>query len=360
MASHWLRHDVEDPPSTFVEHADVVIVGAGMTGVFAAHSLRERGYKGTVLLLDGRGVARGASGRNGGHLWPSTSFLEQDCARRVLALIQRLGIDCELNVAGSVALEERAGAPWDRSRLEKEIPQLSSQFQSGTLEPHGATLNPHLLLQALLRNTPDILFARTEVRAVRSTAAGAEVEHTKGVVRCHKVLIATNAWAPRLLPRLPITPVRGQCAHFETGVPLKRCVAVGEGKTEYIVPTASGMVFGGLRRFGSDAEVGVADDSTISSSISQAFPRMYREFFTDKASVVREWTGIMGFSSDGQPFVGECAPHIFCAAGFTGHGMPTCPVAADAVAALMLGKPEGAQIPPAWNVARLAKKQSKL
>src|SRR3954454_6853984 len=45
-------------------HVDVAIVGAGVTGCSAALRLAERGL--TVRVHDARGVAEGASGRNGG------------------------------------------------------------------------------------------------------------------------------------------------------------------------------------------------------------------------------------------------------------------------------------------------------
>eukprot|EP00961_Rhodomonas_salina_P058738 788958-Rhodomonas_salina.1 len=49
--------------------ADVVVVGAGLTGCSAA--LRCCESKRSVVLLEGRGVCWGSTGRNGGHIWPA-------------------------------------------------------------------------------------------------------------------------------------------------------------------------------------------------------------------------------------------------------------------------------------------------
>src|SRR3954470_23706544 len=65
MNPYWLED--EAPPPASVQHAgrvDVAIIGAGITGCSAALRLAEGGL--TVRVHDARGVAEGASGRNGG------------------------------------------------------------------------------------------------------------------------------------------------------------------------------------------------------------------------------------------------------------------------------------------------------
>src|SRR5919107_3968792 len=65
MNPYWL--EAEAPPRRQVEHpgrVDVAIVGAGITGCSAALRLAESGLR--VRVHDQRGVAEGASGRNGG------------------------------------------------------------------------------------------------------------------------------------------------------------------------------------------------------------------------------------------------------------------------------------------------------
>src|SRR3954470_15090410 len=65
MNPYWLED--EAPPRAAPTHAgrvDVAIVGAGVTGCSAALPLADAGLK--VRVYDRRGVAEGASGRNGG------------------------------------------------------------------------------------------------------------------------------------------------------------------------------------------------------------------------------------------------------------------------------------------------------
>ncbi|KAI1865830.1 uncharacterized protein JN550_008088 [Neoarthrinium moseri] len=51
--------------------ADVVIVGSGITGAIAAHTLKERRPDLNVVMLEAREACWGATGRNGGHCQPA-------------------------------------------------------------------------------------------------------------------------------------------------------------------------------------------------------------------------------------------------------------------------------------------------
>ncbi len=64
MSSYWLAETPPERARPAVTDPDVVVVGAGVTGCAAALRLAEAGRR--VRLYDGRGVAEGASGRNGG------------------------------------------------------------------------------------------------------------------------------------------------------------------------------------------------------------------------------------------------------------------------------------------------------
>ena len=132
--SLWL-----DPPpwpgrrSRATVDADVVVIGAGYTGLWTALALRERGADVVVLERDYAGF--GASGRNAGHLTPTIGkdlptllrlygrerggalvrFAEA-AVEHVEAAIAERGIDCDYVAAGNVL----AGVhPGQRPALEK-------------------------------------------------------------------------------------------------------------------------------------------------------------------------------------------------------------------------------------------------
>lgn len=58
-------------PMRGIQHADVAIIGAGITGTATALWLARAGVK--VTVLEGRRIAAGASGRNGGFLANGTT-----------------------------------------------------------------------------------------------------------------------------------------------------------------------------------------------------------------------------------------------------------------------------------------------
>ena len=98
---------------------DVAIVGGGFTGLSTALHLAEKG--GDVAVFEAECPGWGASGRNGGHMNPGLKFdpswftkhFGADRGRRMIdfgwsttdrtaALIERLGIDCEMRRNGTL------------------------------------------------------------------------------------------------------------------------------------------------------------------------------------------------------------------------------------------------------------------
>jgi glycine/D-amino acid oxidase-like deaminating enzyme len=79
---------------------------------------------------------------------------------------------------------------------------------------------------------------------------------------------------------------------------------------------------------GTAGEHWTLDDSTIHPNISNHLknttPETFygREVWGDNGEVVEEWTGIMGYTVDKQPIVGEAPGEkgLWICAGFNGHG----------------------------------------
>src|SRR5579884_3949332 len=67
----------------FARRPDVIVVGGGVVGCSIAYRLAERGRR--VLLLERRGLASGASGRNGG-MTGAGSAMHSAAGRAVYAL----------------------------------------------------------------------------------------------------------------------------------------------------------------------------------------------------------------------------------------------------------------------------------
>lgn len=100
----------------------------------------------------------------------------------------------------------------DAAALMARWPQISvPENYIGLFEPDSGVLHSELAVQALLRLAREAGCAQqfnTPVTAVRQLADGIEVETTDGVYRGRKALVSAGTWVTRLLPALPVTPVR--------------------------------------------------------------------------------------------------------------------------------------------------------
>jgi glycine/D-amino acid oxidase-like deaminating enzyme len=128
------------------------------------------------------------------------------------------------------------------------------------------------------------------------------------------------------------------------------------GGYDYMVPRPAGsryagdiVIGGGLVRAKNEGleEYGTTDDTTVDETISkylaETTPKYFGENWGDDhpdGRVRGEWTGIMGYSPDGFPFVGE-VPHssgLWISASFQGHGMVLCWKCAEALVDMMAAR----------------------
>ena len=139
----------EDSTGTKVEESeaqdvyDVLILGAGISGVSTAYWLRKNGFEGSIGLVDERGVALSATGRNAGLAWPASHREYDQKAIEVLkATADDLGVPCFLN--GAVELyrtkedfealsKSSLGQVWDQDAVLRELPQLGRDALQGRL-----------------------------------------------------------------------------------------------------------------------------------------------------------------------------------------------------------------------------------
>jgi glycine/D-amino acid oxidase-like deaminating enzyme len=121
------------------------------------------------------------------------------------------------------------------------------------------------------------------------------------------------------------------------------------------------VIGGGLGRLphAGPSEYGTVDDSVLNPAISKYLHERLTGYFgaenwgeTSEAEasrrVVQEWTGIMGATADGRPFVGEVPGKkgMWISAGFNGHGMVLCLKSAEALVKMMEAR--GAEGKPQW------------
>ncbi|EMD95590.1 hypothetical protein COCC4DRAFT_183151 [Bipolaris maydis ATCC 48331] len=195
-------------------------------------------------------------------------------------------------------------------------------------------------------------------------------------VSASQVIVASNGYTPYILQELQgaIVPMRGQITVQRPGsatklpAPLPTTYSfIGRDGYEYMIPRPlpSGgqhiVIGGGLARLpdGGATEFGIVDDASLNPAISAYLRETLTGYHgsenwgeTSEAEAERrvetEWTGIMGATADGQPFVGEVPGKrgLWVSAGFNGHGMVLCLKSAEALVEMIEGG--GVKSAPGW------------
>jgi len=343
------------PPLDGDVTADVAVVGAGIAGIATAYFLASAGAK--VVVLEARGVAEAASGRNAvfllagvaenyvaaSHRYGETKALRiwrftQRTQALARSLVAEHAIDCELRWNGS---DQIAGDDEEWREIVDSAERLSATGVDVTVDQaaRSATyaddgeLHPVKWVRGLAAAAKTKGVRIHESTRVDAAALG-EARTAGGVVRADAVVLCTNAYTAHLATTR-VRPVRGQMlATAPTARVFARPAYANRGY-RYWRQTSDGRVLvGGWRDTAVDAEIGEEERTT--DAIQRQLDAFLREHHVD-AAVTHRWAGTMGFSHDALPYVGRIAAGVFVCGGFTGHGMAFGPASAELVAALVRG-----------------------
>ncbi|KAJ7213163.1 FAD dependent oxidoreductase [Mycena pura] len=383
------------------ESSDVTIVGSGLSGAAIAYFLLTGDNPPRrVTILEAREACYGATGRNGGHCRPDcyrdyTHYKaevgraqalkiiqnEMDTLELMGQVIEKEGIDCDFWRGFSYDVPmDQAGADFlaaaykefvdDGGPVEGIVERILDQdvarrttrcpLATAAYKFPGASLYPYKLVHHLLTLCIEKhglnLQTHTPVRRVLPgpDGTGWAVHTDRGAVHTRQVVYATNAFTATLLPEFMghIWPFRGQCAAV---VPPKAYAGPNMLTSTYSLdygdyliqrPKDGVILFGGARRSMSvERLLGNTDDTEtfpeMTAELKAALPR-YFEGWGEQAlgeGLVQVWSGIMGYTSEGYPYVGEVhdKPGAFVCAGHHGHGMARIMTCAKGLASLMQG-----------------------
>ncbi|CAF3562320.1 hypothetical protein SNK03_003604 [Fusarium graminearum] len=397
------HHSTADLPST----AEVVVVGSGITGTFAARELVKEGCK-NVVLLEAREACWGATGRNGGHCQPllyatkePVAQFEMDTFRFLKDLVAEHNIPCDWETVGGVhripeQVLEIVAKHLERLRAsnpdlvhnikivtdKEELKKLRvADAYAAMYQPNAAKLWPYKLvswvLEHLLEENDSSVFnlqTKTPVERIQRTGDSWTLHTPRGQIEAKNVIIATNAYTSHLLPKLTglIVPVRGQVAALTPSSgssPLEHSHVwwTSAGGDDYLVQRPSGeLITGGERLGSSDGQTGLSRDDAIDPVIAERLRaslhgavklKTPEEVEDTTLEATYEWTGIMGYSRDGYPWVGKLPAAlggedsgIYVSAGYTGHGMPVAARCGIAVAQEILGISDGVDLPAQYRI----------
>lgn len=344
-------------------HADVVVVGGGFTGMSAAITLARAGR--TVVLLEAATLGSGASSRNGGMLGPSFSKLGVDGLERqygkeqvydtireslvgfqwLVDFIREENIDCDLQMcgrfrgashpshyAGLVAQAEELAKVVDFpaievSRQEQYAEVGSEAYYGGLIYPTDGTLQPAKLFLGLLeiaKREGVTLLDRTPVERIESLGNTFEVNYQGGKILADDVIIATNGYTGGQFSkfRRRVIPIRSAMIATQelpeevirSVSPKLRCHGGTERLVAYYRPSPDGkrILFGGRGQ-------GRGDQPEIYSRYLQDFMlRLFPQLANAKIDYA--WSGYVAYTFDHIPHIGVM-DGLHYAMGYCGSGV---------------------------------------
>jgi gamma-glutamylputrescine oxidase len=350
--------------------ADVVVVGAGITGVSLAYWLTRGGAD--VVVLERFRLGAGASGRNAGFLLAGVAASYAEAAatygRAVAAEVWAFSIenhDRLAEVLGGRAGHRRGGcwtlaaSPREAEILEKSAVLLAEDGLPGQWLPEeraaggslGGLLNPtdgevHPLhaVEALALESQATIADGVDVVALDPGPSGVRVHTSRGELAAGAVVLATNGYTRQLLAAMPIDPVRAQMLATEsTGLVADRPVYTDGGYVYWRQLEDRRVILGGFRHHAMAQEVGYDEQPTATI---QRYLDDHLQTLGVAAPVTHRWAGVMGFTPDALPLVGAVpgSAGVYICGGYSGHGMGFAFNCARVLANVMLN---GAT-PPAW------------
>lgn len=250
-------------------------------------------------------------------------------------------------------------------------------YEAGSLSAYKFVIG---LLKLALKHGLE-LYTNTPVAKISKDEDGSwSVQTKKGTVKAKRVVLATNGYTAALWKEFQgkLVPMRGQITAHRPGSKMPK---EGLGVTysfiyangyEYMIPRPPGSKFegdivigGGLVQAPDEGleEFGTVDDTVSNPIISKYLTATTERYFGDawgeddtEGRVRREWSGIMGFSGDGFPFVGSVPGQegLWVSASFQGHGMVLCWLCGKALAEMINGEEEGLEewFPDAFRVTK--------
>jgi gamma-glutamylputrescine oxidase len=341
MNPYWLEDEIPPRPSPRVEgRADVAIVGAGVTGCSAALRLAQEGLR--VRVHDARGVAEGASGRNGGFALPggatrydiACETYGRDRAQEFWRWTEEeLGRMTELagdsfrelgsyRLAADEEEREQIRAEYDALRADgfgvewlDDLPGvLAGRYFGVVAHAAGGSLQPARFVRRLAARAAD---AGVEFREHDTVADVSALD-------ADRVVVATDGYGHGLVPELAdaIWPTRGQVIVSE---PLDRELYdrphYARQGFDYWQQLPDGRVLlGGFRDVSILDEL--TDDEVLTPTIQNALESFLGELIGEPPTVTHRWAGIFGLTQDMLPLVGPVPGRdgLWVAGGYSGHG----------------------------------------
>ena len=369
--------------------ADIIVIGAGVTGLSAAWWLARDGHK--VVVLDKGIVGWEASGRNGGgcshyqsplfaeeqRLWPMMDDLlgypTEHSPERII--IER---DPELLSQYRYVGKMCNAMGWrvddlDSQQAQELVPLTDESCLGGIYLRFGGHANPQRTVQAYawaLQDLGGAIMQHCPALSIetRGGRVAAVVTH-KGRIECDALVVAAGPQSGMLLAPLgvnfPVNSARAEMIVTEPAPMMK--IGGVDGNGLYGRQTLRGnLAFGGgphewidMSPQGPEARPGSPMIRSLARRVAEMFPKAAH------LNVIRSWAGVVENSPDGRPILDRLtSPENVTVASMSGVGFGLSPASGHAIRDLVvdgqcsftdiskLGLARFADLPADWREQR--------
>ncbi|PTQ69070.1 FAD-binding oxidoreductase [Pseudomonas sp. GV071] len=390
--SLWMDQ-LEEPlipraPLVGAMEADVVIIGAGYTGLWTAYYLKRQAPELRIVIVEAEISGFGASGRNGG--WLMGNLLGEDrllaslplAARQeshqllhgipdeVATVLQREGIDCDYRKAGilytaarypeqETSLRGQLRALYEQGLTEADyrwmsVNELNEQLRIATPygaihTPHCATIHPAKLVRGLARTVERMGVQLFEKSRVRHWQPGL-VRTEQGEVRANWVVPAIEGYSVTLPPLgnhlLPVQSLIVATAPLPAAtwaeIGLERGQAFSEASRQVtygqrtkddrlVFGARGGYKFGGKLR--ADASLSDEEVALRRYLFGELFPIL------KNVPITHSWGGNLGMSRSFHPhMICDRKNQVALSGGYGGEGVGASNLGGRTLAQLILGE----------------------
>jgi glycine/D-amino acid oxidase-like deaminating enzyme len=375
-----LSDETSYPELTGDLECDTCIVGGGLAGLTVALQLARAGV--SVAVLEAERIGWGASGRNGGFVFPGYANDNDKIARMTGEAtaneLHRLSIEGmrfvrdtirDLDIASAAPtngimsvlryrtgedlrayadhMRETFGYPLEyMPRQDVQAVLKSERYFEALRDPEAFHMHPLNYLRALAAEITRLggkIFEGSAASKTDFTRTEKTVQTRRGTVRSRRVVVTTGGYTTNLVPRLKrsFLPIGTYVLLSEEAPDLIRSAI---GTTDAVLDNRRAgdyyrLVEGGSRLlWGGRITTRPASPAALSRELRREMVSTYPQLADLRVEIA--WSGLMSYARHLMPQIGRLAPDVWYCTAFGGHGLNTTATGGKLIAEAIL---EGSQ-----------------
>jgi len=365
---------------SFLSGFDVLIIGSGIVGLFAALSLKLQKPKLKIGVLEAGFLPGGASTKNAGFAcfgsiselieelktgtedevagiietrWKGLKKLRENLGDKAISFEQYGGYEVFKNTETDFANSCIEQIPYFNKFLGSIIgktdiyavnnAKIAESGMNGITNiiknEYEGQIDTGKMMSALLSKVQGMgiaVFNNCQVQKIESNSNDQVLITNQGRFQAKAVIVASNAFSKELIPQLDVVPGRGQILITEPikGLKIKGSLHYNRGYT-YFRNIDDRILLGGGRDLDFKAEQTL--DPGITDIIQNYLEALLFETILphQRIKIEHRWSGVMGFGKEVKPIVKKIQPGLYCVVRCNGMGIAIGSLLGEQVAMLV-------------------------